>query len=44
MTVKQYISIHVPRVEDDKSLLCLIAEVAKISIHVPRVEDDSRII
>ena len=34
------ISIHVPRVEDDKTVDPAVRAAFEISIHVPRVEDD----
>ena len=37
--IRQIISIHVPRVEDDV-VLYLCPKKHFISIHVPRVEDD----
>ena len=36
----QFISIHVPRVEDDDDYI-RVSETYEISIHVPRVEDDT---
>ena len=37
--ISPYISIHVPRVEDD-AFVSLPLSFRSISIHVPRVEDD----
>ena len=37
-----WISIHVPRVEDDSVFVTISDEGTEISIHVPRVEDDEK--